>query len=124
MRFINTQTSEYPFSVNELKLYYPNTSFPETITDATLEGLDFAIIYDTVKPAYNPNTHKIVEDTPTYDGNQYNQVWLIVVLDAAELESKLNTALNSKYIEIDAYAIILIDDAYANPTQGVTVDPI
>ena len=58
----NGEVSVYPYSIAQLKLDNPNTSFPSPISENVLERFD---VYPVTieRPDYTVRTQKLVEDT-------------------------------------------------------------
>lgn len=79
---------QYPYSLGQLYADNPGTSFPATMPDERLAEWDVYPVTATTPPAYDTPTQKLVEELPANVGGVWTQVWVVVPLDAAELEAK------------------------------------
>jgi hypothetical protein len=77
--YINTATSQYPISEQEIRAAHPNTSFPQPFTPP--EG--YAWVFPAPQPTYDSVTHGVREIAPalTTKGH-WEQRWETVALDA------------------------------------------
>ena len=90
---INTdQSVEYPYSINQLKNDYPNTSFPQSITDETLLDYGVYLVMDVVKG--NDYTKNYIEVTPQIINGQYYQNWIVTDATQEEIEERLDAQWN------------------------------
>jgi hypothetical protein len=83
----NGSVSAYPYSLDRLKIAYPNTSFPDRPSDETLQAFNvYSVCYET-QPSFNSATQVLVEETPIFDSeaNRWKQVWRVRDLSAEEL---------------------------------------
>lgn len=99
----NGNIEEYPYSIGQLKLDNPNTSFPATIPDATLAEFG---VYPVV-PAEYPQvdyTKNVVEETPNLVNGVWYQDYTVVDATAEEIAAR-EAALNeqAKQNRINAY---------------------
>ncbi len=94
-------TIEYPYSINQLKNEYPNTSFPQDISDCNL--IDYNI--HQVIPVSNGNdlTKNYIETIPIYISGIYYQNWLAIDMSSDEIESRINNQWSSIRIERNNY---------------------
>jgi hypothetical protein len=76
----------YPYSINQLKLDYPNISFPETITEEVLASLSVYYVTSVQKPTYNVLTHRAVENNPALVDGVWTQAWEVVSLPPEDIE--------------------------------------
>lgn len=81
LRIIN-DTINYPYTINELRNSYPNTSLPSELTDESLVEWDMHVVTPT--PVPSDYTKNITEGTPTLIDGNYHQTWNQV--DASESE--------------------------------------
>jgi len=61
----------YPYSIPKLRKAFPNTSFPKAPAPDALLDFGMYIVHETTKPVADV----VTELTPTWDGQQYNQIW-------------------------------------------------
>lgn len=81
MPYIHKTSLTYPVSEQEIRAANPSMSFPAAFAHA-----DYAWVFSTPKPAYNPLTQKVVTVQPTLNqlGN-YEEAFEVVALNAGEL---------------------------------------
>ena len=91
-----------------------NVSLPKDGTETMMDI--WHVIAITPKPTYNQYLEKAVELAPV----AYTQVWEIQALDQVTIEANIVKAQEAKTTKCEAYAQTQIDNAYANPTNGVT----
>jgi hypothetical protein len=82
------QTIEYPYSINQLKDDYPNTSFPQNITNGLLLEYNVYIVIEVSKD--NDYTKNYTEGTPILVDGQYYQNWIITNATTEEIEYRIN----------------------------------
>ena len=86
LRIIN-DTINYPYTINELRSSYPNTSLPSQLTDESLVEWDMYVVTPT--PAPSDYTKNITEDTPTLIDGNYYQTWNQVNASEAEISYRI-----------------------------------
>lgn len=75
---------EYP--IMDIRGYFPNVSFPETILEEHLP-VGFAIVHSVVQmPECGPG-QKLIQVSPEFDGTCWRQKWECVVFDEQELNT-------------------------------------
>jgi hypothetical protein len=72
LRIIN-DTINYPYTINELRNSYPNTSLPSELTDDALIEWDMYVVQPTPMPV--DYTKNITEGTPTLINGVYYKSW-------------------------------------------------
>lgn len=97
----NGAIKRYPYSINDLKLAYPMTSFPATVSDASLESFGVYRVYTSTPPAHDSNTQTLEEEMPVFsvEGNRWAQVWRVRNLNDAELKSRYDAQAESVRVE-------------------------
>lgn len=85
-KIINNQVIEYPYNPENLRLEYPQTSFPATLTPEFLASYNIINIVSKGAPEFNQLTHKAVEVSPNYNeiDEQWEQNYFIVPITAEE----------------------------------------
>lgn len=84
----NGAITQYPVSTTSVRKKYPNTSFPPDLSTADFTGFDVAVVVEVDPPAFDSSVEYLEEGTPTFDGQQWNQVWNTVALTAEELQTR------------------------------------
>lgn len=108
MAYINTQTLAYPLYEGDIKLAYPNTSFPVIFTPP--DG--YAVIVDVPVPSYNWVTQGLREITPVESNGIWTQTWEVYALTDNEVaantviyrERLYNSIVNSTQKRLDDFA--------------------
>jgi len=83
MQFINSATSAYPITFQQLRDAHPLTLFPSDFVEAF--G-DYAPVQSVTVPAHDAATHKAVEGAPVLVAGQWQQTWSVAPLSAQELD--------------------------------------
>lgn len=73
--YINTETMQYPLSLDDIKLQFPNVSFP-SINFTPPEP--FAIFKFTEKPQIDFDRQYIEESSPQIIDGTWTQVWSVI----------------------------------------------
>jgi len=87
----NGIVSEYPVSTTAVRKKYPGVSFPKDLNTANFDGFDVAFVVNVDPPACNFEAERLEEGTPTFDGQQWNQVWNVVALTAEEIQQRTDS---------------------------------
>jgi hypothetical protein len=99
IRIINEEIN-YPFSLQTLKIEYPNTSFPEKLENANLEEYGVYSVNDVTKPSHQNYTKIVNETTPILTNGQYYQNWVVEDAPIEYTESMLQNDIDSKWNQI------------------------
>lgn len=92
---INTdETIVYPYTIHELKNEYPNTSFPEVITNDLLNSYNIHLVYSTSKG--NDYTKNYTEGIPHLVDGLYFQSWIV----SNATQEEINIRLENKWNEV------------------------
>ena len=84
MNYINTTTGEYPVSEAQIRLAYPNTSFPTTFQAPE----EYAVVFQAPQPTFDALTQSVRETPPVLtDKGHYEQVWEVIALDPEQIEA-------------------------------------
>lgn len=79
--YINTQTLQYPLTVDQIKADQPNTSFPDNYAPSA----PYAPVLNSPQPSYNQMTQYCREITPVLVGQNWMQQWEVVDLDPEQI---------------------------------------
>jgi len=105
----NGTVKQYPYSLSDIKIANLNTSFPSTISDASMAEYGAMRVFNTTPPELT-DTQVLEEDTPVFsnEDQRWTQVWRVRDMtteevqqrnDAKELE--VRTTRNEKLAESD-----------------------
>lgn len=89
VKAINDEIIQYPYSLEDLKNEYPNTSFSSKISESTLSNYDvYPVVYEAA-PSFDIYTEKvIVSETPILVGGKWTLTKSIVPLSEEQKEAK------------------------------------
>lgn len=73
-KIINNVVAKFPYSMGNLHVEYPDTSFPAAPTAETLAAFGVHKIVETPAPAVDNKTHRLVQSIQEIDG-VWTQVW-------------------------------------------------
>ncbi len=86
MQFINSATSAYPITFQQLRDAHPLTLFPSDFDGAF--G-NYAPVQPVAVPAHDAATHKAVELPPVLVGGEWRQAWAVDPLSQQEIDAAL-----------------------------------
>jgi hypothetical protein len=89
---INNNEVIYPYDINNLSKDYPNTSFPENISNNVL--IDYDIYSVNMVEVPFDYTKNYTEDIPTLIDGQYYQNWIITDATSEEIGQRINGQWN------------------------------
>lgn len=98
VKVVNGRVEKYPYSISDLRLDNPGTSFPKVTPDATLAAYGVYSVSDTPRPNAD-YTKNVVEDEPRQVDGKWTQVWN--VSDASPEEISARIAEKSKSVRSD-----------------------
>jgi hypothetical protein len=98
------QNIVYPYSIDQLKIDNPNTSFPEKINKVTLSEYGIHQVIDVTKGS--DYTKNYVETLPVLISNSYYQNWDIT--NASEKE--INERIENKWLEIRSVRNMILSE--------------
>lgn len=89
----NQNITTYPYSITQLRMDNPNTSFPLNPKEEDLR--DFGVVY--IQPVEKPvvdYTQTVVEATPQQLGGTWTQVWQVLPASAEEIAERVDLQAN------------------------------
>jgi hypothetical protein len=86
LRIIN-DTINYPYTINELRLAFPNVSLPEIISDESLIEWNMHVVQPTPIPV--DHTKNITEGAPTLIDGVYYKSWIKTDATANEISYRV-----------------------------------
>lgn len=84
----NNNIIQYPFTLEQFKASYPNTSFPVNISDQELVEYGVVRVIATGQPVYDRLTQNCVEVNPFYVNNRWEQQWSVVQASLEEIAKR------------------------------------
>jgi hypothetical protein len=89
-----SRTIEFPVLSENFRMLHPNISFPAMLTPDIVEPYGFGIYDYSPVPAYNQNTHKLIESNPVRNADGiWLQQWMLVELTEEERIARRNDVL-------------------------------
>jgi hypothetical protein len=88
VKVLDGQVVEYPYGRRELAVDYPNTSFPETISDELLAEFGIAVVRMQDPPSHNQVLQTCVRVEPVFDGQSWVETWALEDVAAEEVEAR------------------------------------
>lgn len=89
MSYIQKTTGQYPLTERDIRAAHPNTSFPSPFKAPD----DYAWVFPTPQPSYNPITHGVREIAPALSNKgEYEQQWEVYELDPAQVDKNIVAA--------------------------------
>jgi hypothetical protein len=79
--YINTETMQYPLTVDQIKAAQPNTSFPVNYAPSA----PYAPVLNSPQPSYNAMTQYCREIEPALVGQNWMQQWKVVDLEPEQI---------------------------------------
>ena len=95
----NGNVKQYPYSLQDIKLANPNTSFPVTVSDATMAEYGAMRVYFSTPPVFS-DTQVPEEGTPVFsaDEQRWVQVWQARDMTDEEILQR-NTARDAELLQ-------------------------
>lgn len=90
----NNVVQTWPYSIVQLRLDNPETSFPdniydpETVSNELLASYNVFPVTPTSAPPYNEQTQRVEEVNPTFDGSTWSEAWQIIALTPEQQQQK------------------------------------
>lgn len=85
VKVVNGNVVRYPYSLMDMRMDHPNTSFPERAPVELLAAYDTYPVERTDHPNYDPEAHRPVEGQPEFVGGQWKQKWNLRAATADEV---------------------------------------
>lgn len=119
-KIINDEVVKFPYSIAELKLDNPHTSFANNIEldFETLKQFNVFMIYPSPKPDFNPTNEKIEQGTPVKDNGKWVESWVVVALTDQEKQ----TLFESKADEVRAERTRLLTESDWTQFRDISED--
>lgn len=86
--YINTETLQYPLTVDQIKADQPNTSFPVNYAPSA----PYAPVLNSPQPSYNQMTQYCREIEPVLVGQNWMQQWEVVDLNPEQIAQEEEAA--------------------------------
>lgn len=104
----NNTAKKYPYTIAQLRMDNPDTSFSNNPNAETLAKYGVANVVATARPEYDSFQYKLLEESPEFIDNIWQQRWTLVELTAAEraqrLESLKSDIVDQVQHRLDSFA--------------------
>ena len=84
----DNKITKWPLDVIDLRVKYPNTSFPDDISSTDLSSYGVVTIQKVSQPSFDGKTQKIAEGDPVLDGETWKQNWIVTSLTSDEIAAR------------------------------------
>ena len=88
----NNAITQFPIDVIDLRKKYPNTSFPDDISNVDLTSYGVVTIQKVARPSFNSQTQKLAEGNPVLESGTWKQSWTVTSLTSDEITAQTNEA--------------------------------
>ena len=86
VKVLNNAVDTFPYSIAQLKLDNPNTSFPATMSDETLAEWNVFPVVLAERPTLNHDQTATMDSTPTLSEGVWGLGWTVVAYTQDELD--------------------------------------
>lgn len=86
---------KYPYTLRELIRDFPRTSFPEVVTEDSLEGKNVFIVEKSQKPSVNTYAKYVEDQAVLQENGTWLQEWSILNLAQGQAEKNVRDARNN-----------------------------
>jgi len=90
----NGAVKQYPYSLYEIQRANLNTSFPSTVSDATMAEYGAMRVYFATQPVLS-DTQVLVEGTPVVADDRWTQVWTVREMTTEEVTQRFDSAASA-----------------------------
>jgi len=104
----NNSVEKYPYSIAELKIDNPQTSFPDVISSELLAEWNVFSVRTTHQPDHNFRTQNVKEINPQLIDGEWTQSWIVEDASESEInqrrldaENNIRSERNQKLEETD-----------------------
>lgn len=104
----NALVEKYPYTIGDLKVDNPNTSFSSEIKNEVLSEFNVYPVQSVKPPNFNAITQTLKEENPQYINNEWVQSWSVINATEKEIEERIvkqeQNYSNAIQLHIDATA--------------------
>ena len=120
--YINTETMQYPLTVDQIKAMTPDTSFPDNYAPSA----PYEPVLQSPQPTYNTMTQYCREVTPVLTNGIWMQAWEVVDLDPEQIAQNEANAKQANKQQAEQLlqqtdwtaTVDIADPQYSNPYLG------
>ena len=105
VRIENGAVEEFPYLLGKLKQDNPNTSFPASIPEATLNSYGVFTVTEVIKPTCDYATHEVVENDPVLTDGVWTQSWSVNQRPTEVASGYVRNERNQRLADTDHHAL-------------------
>ena len=105
VRIENGAVEEFPYLLGKLKQDNPNTSFPASIPEATLNSYGVFTATEVTKPTCDYATHEVVENDPVLTDGVWTQSWSVNQRPTEVASGYVRNERNQRLADTDHHAL-------------------
>ena len=105
VRIENDAVAEFPYLLGKLKQDNPNTSFPASIPEATLNSYNVYTVTEVTKPTCDYATHEVVENDPVLTNGVWTQSWSVNQRPTDVASGYVRNERNKRLADTDHHAL-------------------
>ena len=105
VRIENGAVAEFPYLLGKLKQDNPNTSFPASIPEETLNSYGVYTVTEVTKPTCNYATHEVVENDPVLTDGVWTQSWSVNQRPTDVASGYIRNERNQRLADTDHHAL-------------------
>ena len=103
VKVTNGTVDQYPYTIGQFRRDNPNTSFPRTISDATLADYGVYPVSTADEPSYTARTQKLVQaDNPVLVGDTWTIQFTVQDRSAEEIQANDDAEATKNRTDRDA----------------------
>jgi hypothetical protein len=99
-KITNNTATKFPYSLGDLQVEYPDTSFPESPTAETLAAFNVYEVAQTAAPTVDTKTHRQMQSARQVDG-VWTQVWTVQQLPEDKAAANVRGYRDSLLVKCD-----------------------
>lgn len=105
VRLENDAVAEFPYFVGKLKQDNPNTSFPASIPEATLNSYGVYTVTEIDRPTHDPMTQEVTQNNPVVVDGVWTQSWSVNQRSTDIASENIRRERNKRLAETDHHAL-------------------
>ena len=105
VKVVDNEVSVFPYTIDALKADNPQTSFPDTISDAVLAGYGVYRVTKVDPPNHNPKLERLTLSNPALVDGQWTQTWSQANRSSEEAALEMRNDRNQLLADTDHYAL-------------------
>jgi hypothetical protein len=104
-KIVDGGVAAYPYTIAHLKADSPNTSFPDTMTDAMLQAHGMYSVASSSQPDHDAAIQYVEEATPTLVNGAWTQTWQVRNYELEIQQRNVRQERDKRLFETDYLAL-------------------